>query len=751
MKKITLFLLTILISYSAWGATINKNTKFYLSVNDNWNRGDERYAAYFFGNGEAWVSMTDNGNGIYTCNSPSDKTFENVIFCRMNGSNQTNNWDNKWDQTNDLTFDGTHNCYSIGEKKWTKYSTIKFYLKIKNDKNWESDNAKFVAYFYNTNNKAWGKAKKLDALTRTYYIEVPNNIAYTNVIFLRKNNDKTNWEGEWNRIQTTYSTNNNLYTVTDWGSGKWGTYIPEKVNLSGDFGTFVNLSVSNNTATKEITQLLEPKAYNITVTDGTDLWSISHSITLTKTATKIKIEVDAKNKSIKITPTYVVDQIFTNTTNLAIGTYGKLSYELTMPQNRWYWIVLPYNVNVLEIKTSTGGGWNDLVFTEYNAQHRAEGKNGWINWKTEYTNEGKAVPTQLQANKGYVIGPKDGPFNQDGDFVVTFPSASTTNTVAGEATDLTATNTGGTTINDNWNIIGTGLYHNASLEGINYVALPAVVNGKDSYEYRYITSSKEPFFTEQIGTNSFAPFEAFFVQYGGDYSATTETTKSAAELAPVARAKAQEQEQIYLINMNEAHTVVILNAEGSEGYTAGEDFLEMNIGSRIEMIYSFDAEDALAFNHRATEAQSIALGGYVAVAGEQTISLDAYNGNAEAVTLIDNVTGTTTDLLAEDYTFTAEVGSLDGRFTIVFAAQKAGSDTTVDCYNSIANQVIAYGTADHCTVSGLTAGEAIVVYNTMGQLVFATTADSETITLPSLTAGNYLILHNGTTNKVTLR
>ena len=203
--------------------------------------------------------------------------------------------------------------------------------------------------------------------------------------------------------------------------------------------------------------------------------------------------------------------------------------------------------------------------------------------------------------------------------------------------------------------------------------------------------------------------------------------------------------------MNEAHTVVILNAEGSEGYTAGEDFLEMNVGSRIEMIYSFDAEDALAFNHRATEAQSIALGGYVAVAGEQTISLEAYNGNAEAVTLIDNVTGTTTDLLAEDYTFTAEVGSLDGRFTIVFAAQKADSDTTVDCYNSIANQVIAYGTADHCTVSGLTAGEAIVVYNTMGQLVFATTADSETITLPSLTAGNYLILHNGTTNKVTLR
>jgi hypothetical protein len=141
----------------------------------------------------------------------------------------------------------------------------------------------------------------------------------------------------------------------------------------------------------------------------------------------------------------------------------------------------------------------------------------------------------------------------------------------------------------------------------------------------------------------------------------------------------------------------------------------------------------------------------VATAGEQTISLNAYNGNAEAVTLIDNLTGETADLLADNYTFTAEVGSLDGRFTIVFAAQKAGGDTTVDCYNSVANQVIAYGTADHCTVSGLATGEAIAIYNTMGQLVFATIANSETITLPALTAGNYLILHNGTTNKVALR
>ena len=434
------------------------------------------------------------------------------------------------------------------------------------------------------------------------------------------------------------------------------------------------------------------------------------------------------------------DVVFTNETDLEFATYGHLTYQLTMDENRWYWIVLPYNVNVSEITTSTGGGWEDLVFTEYDAQRRADGGNGWINWKTA----GKDIAAQtLIANKGYVIGPKDAPFNQDGDFVVTFPSASPTNDVTASA-KASATYTGDGK-NDNWNIIGTGLYHpTTKLGNINYIAVPDT-NSASYYKYYYVREASG-FFQTQLN-HTFKPFEAFFVQYGGDYSATAEDTKSSAELAPVARAKAQEQEQIYLINMNEARTVVILNAEG---YTAGEDFLEMNLSSRIEMIYSFDGTDALAFNHRAPEAQSIALGGYVATAGEQTISLNAYNANAEAVTLIDNLTGETADLLAGNYTFTAEVGSLDGRFTVVFSAPKAG-DTTVNCYNSTATQLIAYGSANACTVSGLTTGEAIAIYNTMGQLVFCTVAESETLTLPALTAGNYLILHNGTTNKVALR
>lgn len=87
----------------------------YLVPNANWNVDNARFAAYFFGNGETWVDMTDeDGDGVYELVVPAG--FENIIFCRMNPTAAENNWNNKWNQTSDLKVptDGT-NCYTIAE------------------------------------------------------------------------------------------------------------------------------------------------------------------------------------------------------------------------------------------------------------------------------------------------------------------------------------------------------------------------------------------------------------------------------------------------------------------------------------------------------------------------------------------------------------------------------------------------------------------------------------------------------------
>ena len=95
-------------------------TKIYLAPNSNWKSNGARFAAYFFGNGDTWVDMTDSdGDGIYECSVPEG--FPSVIFCRMNPEIIENNWNEgtKWNQSGDLTVptDGT-NLFTVPEGVW---------------------------------------------------------------------------------------------------------------------------------------------------------------------------------------------------------------------------------------------------------------------------------------------------------------------------------------------------------------------------------------------------------------------------------------------------------------------------------------------------------------------------------------------------------------------------------------------------------------------------------------------------------
>ena len=103
------------------GATNAWSAKVYLKPNSNWTQSNARFAAYFFGNGEKWVSMTANecDPSIYECDIPTG--YPNVILCRMNPSATANNWNNKWNQTLDLTVPKDDNClYTVKDGTWDK-------------------------------------------------------------------------------------------------------------------------------------------------------------------------------------------------------------------------------------------------------------------------------------------------------------------------------------------------------------------------------------------------------------------------------------------------------------------------------------------------------------------------------------------------------------------------------------------------------------------------------------------------------
>ena len=84
MKKFySFFALLLLCAVAVNAAIIPSGTKLYLTPNSNWKTDNARYAAYFFGDGEAWGGMVavSGEKDLYEVTTPGNgKNYTNVIF-----------------------------------------------------------------------------------------------------------------------------------------------------------------------------------------------------------------------------------------------------------------------------------------------------------------------------------------------------------------------------------------------------------------------------------------------------------------------------------------------------------------------------------------------------------------------------------------------------------------------------------------------------------------------------------------------
>ena len=109
LRVLTLLCVLLGFSGSAWGATITGGTTLYLDANGGgWSADGVRFAAYVCNGSSAakWYSMTKVEGTIYQFTVANGESHNNVIFCRMNPNNQTNDWSNKYNQTKDLIWPG---------------------------------------------------------------------------------------------------------------------------------------------------------------------------------------------------------------------------------------------------------------------------------------------------------------------------------------------------------------------------------------------------------------------------------------------------------------------------------------------------------------------------------------------------------------------------------------------------------------------------------------------------------------------
>ena len=107
-----------------------KDSRIYLKPNGWWTSDGARFAAFFKVNadnndGARWMSMfqLDSDKNYYWCDLPTDQNYIKVIFCRMNGSNGTNDWENRWNELGQMDIPSNeHNCYTIKDESWTEGS-----------------------------------------------------------------------------------------------------------------------------------------------------------------------------------------------------------------------------------------------------------------------------------------------------------------------------------------------------------------------------------------------------------------------------------------------------------------------------------------------------------------------------------------------------------------------------------------------------------------------------------------------------
>ena len=190
-------------------------------------------------------------------------------------------------------------------------------------------------------------------------------------------------------------------------------------------------------------------------------------------------------------------------------------------------------------------------------------------------------------------------------------------------------------------------------------------------------------------------------------------------------------------------TRVVLNEAALIEYETACDaskFFTMDAG--VPQIYTLDSEATeYAINERPVGNGNVQLGVVIAASGKHTISMP--RNDAKTVVLIDHVAGTTHDLSLGEYTFTAEAGTYNGRFTL--SISKAHT-TAID--EATATDFTVKSVENAIVVSG---AEGMVTVFTIDGRKVAEQESKGSVTFGNLLEGSYLVRTVNGTSKVTVK
>lgn len=399
----------------------------------------------------------------------------------------------------------------------------------------------------------------------------------------------------------------------------------------------------------------------------------------------------------------------------------------------WYFISLPFDFKINEV---TNGANAKFVIRYYDGAGRAaNGAKG--NWKNY------AAEDVVKAGTGFIVQASAAGWMK----FRALDNESKQNVVSNEefikALDA---NPSEILSNRGWNLVGNPWQAYFNIHTLNFTA-PITV-----YDV-----SKKTYTAYSIIDDDYAirPNEAFFVQCpeGTEYISFPETGRQlTSEItnqssAPAKRTAAMGSRQLVDVAISAGDltdkTRVVLNEAALMEYETACDaskFFTMDAG--VPQIYTLDSEATeYAINERPVGDGNVQLGVVIAASGKHTISMP--RNDAQTVVLIDHVAGTTHDLSLGEYTFTAEAGTYNGRFTL--SISKAAT-TAID--EAVAEVATVKCSGNTIYVDGVEGN--VAVFSVDGRKV-AEAESKGSVAFDNLTVGSYLVRTVNGTSKVTVK
>ena len=334
-------------------------------------------------------------------------------------------------------------------------------------------------------------------------------------------------------------------------------------------------------------------------------------------------------------------------------TADKIFFDITVNKDKWYFFCFPFDIPLANITKQGSFKW-----AMYDGNARAtKGTTGW-----------KDLPsgtTMLLKGKGYIFRTN---FEGELSLRVDNPTFDAVN----EQTTLTSyvsTNEA----NANWNMVGNPYPCYYPINKLQYGAPIIVWNGKGYDAYR-------------PGDDDYIlhPFEAMFVQKPqmvSNVGFLAEWRQTYAESHPVssnakpfgvdfAQSSEIAENSRRFINLTLSHgeqvdkTRIVFNEAQSVSYEQECDAAKFESFDSPQL-YSMGADGVkFAINERPVDNGKIALGFYAPEEGMYTFSTTRMDVNAY---IYDAKTAKTYDLSDGEFTFNAEQGTDNGRFTLIFA------------------------------------------------------------------------------------